>query len=151
MDNPTCINPLESMRYFLTESPQSMWFRWLLILPVLCLTVSALHFSKFSQSRFGSICLFSFEVLLAIATWLTVQAIAIFATLPLVYSFKNMRDHLYRHSSGTPSFLVGDPFVLNCLLRYFCLLIAERYRIIAPVKVGTSQGVGEPWSPFNDG
>jgi uncharacterized membrane protein len=102
MDNPSCINPLESLRYFLTESLQSMWFRWLLILPVLCLTVSALHFSKLSQSRIGSICLFSFEVLLAIATWLTVQAIAIFATLPLIYSFKNMRDHLNRHSSGTP-------------------------------------------------
>ena len=102
MDNPPCINPLESLRYFLTEPPQSMWFRWLLVLPVLCLTFSGLHFSKFPQSRLGSIVIFSFGVLLAIATWLTVQAIGIFTTLPLLYGFKNMRGHLTRHSSGTP-------------------------------------------------
>lgn len=101
MDNPPCINPLESLRYFLTEPPMSMWFRWLLIFPVLCLTFSGLHFSRFSQSRLGSIGLFSLGVLLAVATWFTFQAIGIFATLPLIYSFKNMRDHLTRHSSGT--------------------------------------------------
>jgi hypothetical protein len=102
MDNPTCVNSLESFRYFLTEPPHSMLFRWLLVLPILSLTFSGLHFSRIAQSRLGSIGLFSLGVLLAIATWLTVQVIAILVTLPLIYSFKNMREHLTRRSSGMP-------------------------------------------------
>lgn len=100
--NPECVKPLESLRYFLMEPPQSLWFRWLLILPVLYLTFSGLHFSKLSKTRFGSIGLFAFGVLLTSATWLTVQTIAIFATAPLIFSFENMRDHLKNRPDGRP-------------------------------------------------
>lgn len=93
--NPPCDNdPIESLRFFLNESPQPIFFRWLLVLPALYLTFTALYFSEIPRSRLGAIVLFSASVLLAIATWLTVTSIAMFATMPLLYSFTNVREHL---------------------------------------------------------
>ena len=100
--NPQCCdNPLESLRFFLNESPQPILFRWLLILPALYLTFTGLYFSRIPRSRLGAIGLFSASVLLAIASWLTVTSTAIFATLPLIYGFKSVREHLTLRSSGT--------------------------------------------------
>ena len=72
----------------LTEGPRLLWFRWLLVLPGLCLALAAAYLSRLSNSRIGAIGLLVIGVALAVAAWLTVAAeIALFVSLPLVYGF----------------------------------------------------------------
>jgi len=72
----------------LTEGPRLLWFRWLLVLPGLCLVLAVAYLSRLSSSRIGATALLALGATLAGAAWLTVASeIALFVSLPLVYGF----------------------------------------------------------------
>ena len=105
MHNPPGINPLGNLQYFLNEPPFQWIFRWLLVLPVLCLLLAAAYFSKWSQTRTGAFSLFGVGGLLALSAWFTptsvASSVAVFVSLPLWYGFVMLRPHLTHHSRGT--------------------------------------------------
>ena len=100
-NNSSCSNPIDDLLYFLNEPPSHLIFRWLLVLPVLCLLLASAYFSKLPQTRMGSFGLFGVGTVLALATWLTVAPVAIFVSLPLWYAFVILRQRLTLHSCGT--------------------------------------------------
>jgi len=99
--NPPSLNPLDSFLYLLNEPPYRSHFWWLLVLPILCLSLAVAYFSRLAKARAGAFFLFGVGALLALASWLSVSAVAIFVSLPLFYAFVNCRQHLTNHSSGT--------------------------------------------------
>jgi hypothetical protein len=100
LENP---EPRYTLSYLLNETPQFIWFRWLLIAPLLCLALSGAYFSYLSQLRMGAILLFLSGLVFAFVAWFTFDSsISIFISLPLLYGYKNVRQHLTHHSSGTP-------------------------------------------------
>lgn len=101
MHNRPCANPLDNLLYFLNEPPSRLIFRWLLILPGVCLLLAAAYFSKWSQTRTGAFSLFGVGAVLALSAWFTVSLVAVFVSLPLWYGFAILRPHLTHHSSGT--------------------------------------------------
>lgn len=86
--------------FVLTDGPVPGWFRWMLVLPVLCLALGAAHLSRAGRSRGGSVLLFVLGSALSVAAWLTAApAIALFVSLPLVCAFVAAREH---HRTAVP-------------------------------------------------
>jgi hypothetical protein len=82
-----------TLTFVLTEGPMPIWFRWLLLLPVLFLGVAAGYASPLSRSRRGAQVLLGLGVLVAASAWLTVSTeVAVFASLPLVYGLLLVRQ-----------------------------------------------------------
>ena len=99
--NPPSLTPSDIVLGLLTEAPNRLYFWWLLFFPTLSLLLAAAYFSRLAQARIGAISFFSVGVLLALTTWLSTPSLGIFASLPLLYSFVNCRQHLTHHSRGT--------------------------------------------------
>jgi len=81
-------SPGSTLLFLLTEGPKPNWFRWLLLLPLLCAVLAAAHVSRLTRTRSGSVLLLVIGSGLAAAAWVTVAPeIALFVSLPLVYGF----------------------------------------------------------------
>lgn len=92
-DNPPNITPSSTLNFVLTEEPQRLWFRWLIVLPALCLVLSAAYFSRVAQTRRGAIALLVVGIALALAAWLSVtHELALFVSLPLLYGLSHVRQ-----------------------------------------------------------
>jgi len=74
--------------FMVTEGAGPYWFRWLLVLPLLCVALGVAHVSPVATSRTGAVVLLALGSALAVAAWVTVaHEIALFVSLPLVYGF----------------------------------------------------------------
>lgn len=99
---PSGTNPMDYLRYFLSESPSQAVFWRLLALPILCLALAAAYFSKWSQTRNCAVSLFGVGVALALASWWTAPLhIASLVSVALWYGFVVLRPHLTRNSNRT--------------------------------------------------
>jgi hypothetical protein len=85
--NPPGVTSKSTLASLLTEGPRPYFFRWLLALPALCLTIMAAYFSPIASTRAGYFALVVVGLFLAIAAWLSVSVdLAVCTTLPPVYA-----------------------------------------------------------------
>jgi hypothetical protein len=56
--NPPSLRPSDTFFYLLNEPPFRMHFWWLLVLPMLCLSLAGAYFSHWAQARTGALFLF---------------------------------------------------------------------------------------------
>jgi hypothetical protein len=100
--NSSAVTPASTLAFVLTESPSPLWFRWLLVLPVLCAALAIAYLSRLTRTRVGSIALLCCGVALAGVAWLTVSAeIALFVSLPVLYGFVVVKEQAFRSERGT--------------------------------------------------
>lgn len=93
-------SPLETLRFALLDGPNPHWFWWLLVFPALCLALSIAYLSELAVSQAGASWFFVLGAGLAVAAWLTFSSeIALFATLPLLYGFGNLRGAWRSHEN----------------------------------------------------
>jgi hypothetical protein len=93
--------PTQMLRYALFENEDRHMFWWLAAIPLICLVLSAAYFSPIARGRRVAIALCGIGVVLAVATWLTMDwTIAVFATLPLLFSAPRAKWHLTNRWSG---------------------------------------------------
>jgi len=98
---PSASSPRSTLAFVLTEGAQPWWFRWLLVLPALCVALGAAHLSRVAHTRAGSLWLFVLGSALSVAAWLTVAwEIAVFVSLPLLYGFLGARAHRTSSENG---------------------------------------------------
>lgn len=89
--------PSAILLFVFVEGPDPHWFRWLAMLPVLCLALSASYLSRRLSSRFGAVWLLAAGTLLSVAAWFTVTPeLALFVTLPLSYGFVHVKESMSR-------------------------------------------------------
>jgi len=82
----TSVVPNRTLPSVLSEGPRPWWFRWLFVLPFLCLGLAGAYCSRFATRKTGALVLLAIGSALALATWLTVTSeIALCTTLPLAY------------------------------------------------------------------
>ena len=87
--------PTDMLRYALVEAPERYRFWWLAALPMICVALSAAYLFPIARERSGAIVLCGVRVVLALATWLTMDwTIAVFATIPLLFSAPRAKWHL---------------------------------------------------------
>ena len=94
--------PSDMLRYLLFEAPEAPLFWWLVVLPTICLLLSGAYFSSVAQGKTGAIALCSVGFVLAVAAWLLSDwTIALFVTLPLLFSVPTVKCHLTTSRPGT--------------------------------------------------
>ena len=77
----------EMLQAWLVEVPERGIFWWLVILPALCLALSAAYLSPISRRRAGAIALALIGISVAVAAWWVFDSsIAILVTIPLLFS-----------------------------------------------------------------
>ena len=92
--SPPAADPLETLIFLLGENPQMLWFRWFLVLPLLCLLLAAGYFSHVVKQRLLSIMLFLIGIIVSLACWVSFDWwVAVTATLPLAYGYLSVRSH----------------------------------------------------------
>ena len=92
---------LDMLRYALLEEPERWFFWWLAAFPIACLLLSASYFSTVARGKVGAIALCAVGVALAAASWLTMDwTIALFVTVPLLFSVPSAKCHLTTRWSG---------------------------------------------------
>ncbi|MDA8094636.1 MAG: hypothetical protein M0T84_12165 [Betaproteobacteria bacterium] len=107
--NPPASTPVSLLAFLLTESPCSAQLQWLLVLPALCVALSAAYSSRLPHTRAGALALLSLGVVLAVAAWLTVTPkVAFFVSLPLLYGFSTVKE-AKRILSTLMLFAAGSP------------------------------------------
>jgi hypothetical protein len=100
--NPPGITPKGSLIFLLTQGPRLWFFRWLLVLPTLCVLLATAYFSSIPKTRLGYSALITVGIALALAAWLTVSVdIAVCTTLPLVYSLFGVKTKLLEEKPGS--------------------------------------------------
>jgi hypothetical protein len=100
--NSSGTTPLSTFVFVLTEGPKPWWFAWLLLLPILCFALAVAYMTRLPKSRIGSAWLFASGVALALAAWATVSTeVALFATLPLWYGFRCVKERIENSPNGT--------------------------------------------------
>ncbi len=93
-------SPLETFLFALVDGSRPYWFWWLLVFPLLCVALSIAYLSQFAVSRAGASWFLLLGAGLAVAAWLTFSSeIALFATLPLLYGFVNVRAAWRSHDN----------------------------------------------------
>ncbi len=93
--------PADMLRYALVEAPERHMFWWMATLPMICVALSVAYLLPIARERSGAIVLCGVGVVLALATWLTMDwTIAFFATVPLVFSAPRAKWHLTTRWSG---------------------------------------------------
>jgi hypothetical protein len=87
--------------YALFELPERWFYWWLIALPVACLVLAAAYFTAVARRKVGSVTLCAAGLVLAAATWFTLDwTIALFATLPLLFTIPAAKCHLTTRSCG---------------------------------------------------
>jgi hypothetical protein len=93
VENSPGVTPLGTLRFVLTEGPQRHWFYWLIALPILCALLTGAYWSRLTRNRSGAVGLFVVGAVVSLAAWFTVTwEIAMFATLPLLYGFRCIKE-----------------------------------------------------------
>ena len=93
--------PMDMLSHALVETPERHLFWWLAALPLLCLLLSFAYLSPLPHRSTGAIVLCGSGVVLALATWLTMDwSISLLATLPLLFSAPRAKSHLTTRWSG---------------------------------------------------
>jgi uncharacterized membrane protein len=79
----------------MSEGPRPWWFRWLFVLPFLCVALAAAYRSRLATAKAGALALLAIGSALALASWLAVTPeIALCTTLPLAYGVIVVRESL---------------------------------------------------------
>ncbi len=99
--NTEKVGPIETLHYLLVEAPEWQMFWFLVALPALCLALGAGYLTAFGSGVVGSASLCAVGIAVAVAAWLTVDpTIAIFISIPLLFSVPRVTWHLTTRSSG---------------------------------------------------
>jgi hypothetical protein len=92
MVNPPRITATGTFEYLVFTGPSTAWFRWFLVLPVLCFSLAAAYGSRIVESRFGARTLFALGLCLTLAAWATVTfAVALTLSLAVAFGFQSLK------------------------------------------------------------
>ena len=84
---------IDILHFSVMQSPHHAWFRWLLVLPILCTALCLAHVSPLASKREGRIALVLAGGAVAAASWLTASIeVSVFITLPLFYALAGARS-----------------------------------------------------------
>ncbi len=87
------VSPGFMLKFVLVEDPMHLWYRWILMLPLLWLGLATTYLTQVAAMRSGAITLLGIGLLLAICTWLTLDSsVGVFASLPLLYSVRCVQE-----------------------------------------------------------
>ena len=87
------VTPGYMLKFVLVDDPMRLWYWWTLMIALVWLGLAAAYLTRAATMRRGAAALLGIGVSVAIGAWLTLTpSVAIFATLPLLYSFRCARD-----------------------------------------------------------
>jgi len=99
--NPPNPNYREMLETWFFQVPERRFFWWLALLPAVCLALALAYLSPLAEQKWAAVVLCAAGIAAAVATWLMFDAsIAIFVTLPLLFSVPRAKWHLTTRLSG---------------------------------------------------
>ena len=91
--NSPGVTPLSTLRFVLTEGPQRHWFYWLIAMPIHFVLLAGAYWSRLTRTKGGAVGLFLVGSAVSLAAWFTVTwEVAMFATVPLLYGFRSIKE-----------------------------------------------------------
>jgi hypothetical protein len=87
------VTPGYMLKFVLVDDPMRLWYWWTLMTALIWLGLAAAHLTRVATMRRGATTLLGIGGSVAIGAWLTLTpSVAVFATLPLLYSFRCVQE-----------------------------------------------------------